>query len=640
MTHMPPHDPRAFGARPEGDGVDFRLWAPAASTVEVEFPHDPGSTTRLRRLPRGWFEGRAVGAGPGTLYCYRADGGEPFPDPASRFQPRGVAGPSQVVDPGAFSWNAGEWRGRPWHEAVLYELHVGTFTPEGSFDGVRTRLEHLESLGVTALQLMPVSTFAGSRGWGYDGVLPFAPHHAYGTPDDLRRLVDAAHSRGIMVLLDVVLNHFGPEGNRLPEYAPDFFTDDFDTPWGPGIDFSRLQVRAYFVANALHWLEEYRLDGLRLDALHAIRDESPTHIVDELAQAVEARLGEKRHIHLIAENGANETRFLARQADGSPRCCTAQWNDDLHHALHVVATGETDGYYRSYADDPLRHVGRCLAEGFSYQGEPYPQWRGHPRGQFSRHLPPTAFVSFLQNHDQVGNRALGRRITELAPPEVVEALMAILLLAPSPPLLFMGEEWAAREPFPFFCDFDDDLGRQVREGRLREFGRFAAFRDPETRQRIPDPNDPTTFQSAVLDWDAPGQPPHHRRLALYRELLELRHHWIVPRLAAIPPRPARWRRVGRGGLRVRWTLADRSELTLLANLSSDPSEQEVATPRGRRLLEIPRARHDPTHRIDTRRLGPWTVLWGLHLRVHDQDVSRYPPTRSARTQHSVESGGM
>ncbi|KGM30195.1 malto-oligosyltrehalose trehalohydrolase, partial [Inquilinus limosus] len=424
----------------------------------------------LERLDDGWFGLTVPGLPAGTPYRYRLADGTEVPDPASRAQEGGPFGPSLVCDPLAYDWHAADWRGRPWHEAVVYELHCGAIGRPGGFAAVEARLDHLAGLGVTAIELMPVADFAGARGWGYDGVLPFAPASIYGTPDDLKRLVDAAHRRGLMVLLDVVYNHFGPAGNFLSLYARSFFDEDRLTPWGPAIDFRRPQVRDFFRHNALYWLEEFRLDGLRLDAVHAIRDHSRPDILTEIADAARAAFLD-RHIHLVLENDLNEARRLAGTPGPQGRY-DAQWNDDLHHAAHVVLTGEADGYYADYADIPVPRLGRALAEGFIYQGD-WSEHRGAARGEPSAHLPPTAFVGFLQNHDQIGNRALGDRLAALAEPAALEAMTAVLLLAPQIPLLFMGEEWGSRQPFPFFCDFEGELADTVRRGRREEFAAFA-----------------------------------------------------------------------------------------------------------------------------------------------------------------------
>ena len=553
-----------FGAEYQNDGkTRFSLWAPAAGDVELVLD---GEARIMRRDEDGVFT-LTVKAASGTRYRYRIDGEMEVPDPASRYQPEDVHGPSAVVDPDAFDWKDEDWRGRLWEETVLYELHVGTFSPEGTFAGVRERLDGLVDLGVTAIELMPLSDFPGGRNWGYDGVLPFAPDSSYGTPGDLKELVQAAHERGISIFLDVVYNHFGPEGNYLPVYAPSFFTDRHETPWGAGVNFDgegSRHVREFFVHNALYWLEEFHLDGLRLDAVHAILDDSEEHFLIELARRVNEGPGSDRHIHLVLENEENQSSLL-RGPDGY----TAQWNDDVHHALHVALTGEDASYYGDFADAPVRRLGRCLAEGFAYQGEPS-RHRGNRRGEPSGDLTPGSFVAFLQNHDQVGNRAFGDRITDLASPEAVRAAVEIYLLSPQVPMLFMGEEWAATTPFLFFCDFEPDLAPLVTQGRREEFAKFPEFSDPEVRDRIPDPGDEKTFEASKLDWESREEPEHQRWLDLYKDLLNLRREELVPYLHGTSGGESVCRPVGERGLRVQWPLGDGSLLTLLANLGLEP----------------------------------------------------------------------
>ena len=589
-----------FGATLAGNGASFRLWAPAAGTVELELE---AAVLPMEARRGGWFEATVDGVRPGARYRYRIDRQASVPDPASRWQPEDVHGASSVLDPRAYDWRHGDWRGRPWHEAVLYELHVGTFTPEGTFAAAIGRLPELVALGVTAIELMPVADFPGRRNWGYDGVLPYAPDSAYGTPDDLKRLVDEAHGRGLMMLLDVVYNHFGPDGNYLQAYAPQFFTDRYRTPWGDAIDFSRREVRDYFIHNALYWLQEYRFDGLRLDAVHAIIDPTAPDILEELADTVRRECDGDRHVHLVLENGSNAAHYLRRREDGLPRHYTAQWNDDIHHAFHVIATGESAGYYADYAARPLDHLVRCLAEGFAWQGEPFECLDGERRGQPSAHLPPAAFVAFLQNHDQTGNRAFGERLATLAEPAVLQALVCILLLAPAPPLLFMGEEWGAPEPFLFFCDFDDALADSVREGRRREFARFPEFGDAAARARIPDPNAEATYRQSQLDWGRAASAPHMEWLALYRKLLQLRQREVVPRLAGLHRNTARVHRYGRGGCHATWELGDGSTLALFANLAAEASH-ELPPPPGEGLLHA-------TGTAGPDGLGPWSAAWYL-----------------------------
>jgi malto-oligosyltrehalose trehalohydrolase len=597
-----------FGAEVHDDGVRFRLWAPTATAVTLvvdaaEWP--------MTALADGWFGLHVDAARPGSRYAFRIDGGQPLPDPASRRNPDDVHGASAVVDPRTYDWQDADWRGRPWEEATIYELHVGSFTPAGTFAGVAERLDYLVELGVTAIELMPVADFPGRRNWGYDGVLPYAPDSRYGSPDDLKRLIDAAHAHGLMVLLDVVYNHFGPDGNYLHAYAAPFFTDRHHTPWGAAIDFEGPRsrtVRDFFIHNALYWLEEYHLDGLRLDAIHAIHDATVPDIVEELAAAVRNGPGRARHVHLVLENDANCARYLARDEQGNVARATAQWNDDIHHALHVLLTGERDGYYADYADAPVRHLGRCLAEGFAYQDDVSPFRDGARRGEQSDHLPPTAFVSFLQNHDQIGNRACGERLNQLAAPAALAAADAVLLLAPSPPLLFMGEEFAAEQPFLFFCDFGGELAAAVTHGRRNEFARFARFADPAVRSRIPDPNAEATFRACVLDWDCLGSQPHAAVLAHTRELLRLRRQWLVPRLAGMRG-GARYAVTATTVLTVTWHLGDGSDLCLLANLAAEAAEAANATvPTGETIY-----RSEALTQADLAagRLPPWSVLWRL-----------------------------
>jgi malto-oligosyltrehalose trehalohydrolase len=596
-----------FGAEllTEG-GTRFRLWAPAAHQVELLLGE---TAATMDAQEDGWHVLDRSEAHSGDRYRFRIDGGQAVPDPASRYQPDDVHGASEVIDAHAFDWQDKDWRGRPWEEAVIYELHTGAFSPEGNFAGVEARLDYLHDLGISAIELMPVSDFPGRRNWGYDGVLPFAPDASYGCPEALKSLVQAAHGRGLMVFLDVVYNHFGPEGNYLHLYAPQFFTERHHTPWGAAINFdgeASGTVRQFFIHNALYWLEEFHLDGLRFDAVDQIYDDSEPHFLTELAEAVRAGPGRERQIHLVLENDKNEARRLAR-ADGRAVHYTAQWDDDSHHAYHVLLTGEDDGYYQDYAQKQAWYLGRCLAEGFAYQGEASPYRDGKSRGEPSGALPLTAFVDFLQNHDQIGNRAFGRRLSELAPEEAVRAATAILLLAPSPPLLFMGQEFAAAEPFLFFCDFDGELAQAVTEGRRREFARFARFADPEARERIPDPNAPSTFESSKLDWQ---KRESQRQFSLtFQELLELRRREIVPRLKDMPGDAAQFEVFGNSGLKVVWRLGDGARLTLVTNLSAEPvawSGPGTGDLGSDKLLYAVKARPDADQ------LAPWSALWYLN----------------------------
>jgi maltooligosyltrehalose trehalohydrolase len=441
---------------------------------------------------------------------------------------------------------------------VLYELHVGAFSPGGTFAEAALKLDHLADLGVTALEIMPVSDFKGRWNWGYDGALLYAPDASYGRPEDFKAFVDAAHERGIAVLLDVVYSHFGPEGNFLPLYAPDFFTSRHKTPWGDAIQFDGPEsrpVRDFFIENAEYWIVEFHLDGLRFDAVHAIKDDTRPDLLDELAMRVRARFS--RPVHLLLENESNDPGRLTRHR-GKPNFYTAQWNDDIHHVLHIAATRERSGYYAAYGSTEL--LGKAIAEGFAYQGEMM-SYRNAPRGGPSAELPPAAFVSFIQNHDQVGNRAFGERLNALASPKAIRALASVYLLAPQIPMLFMGEEWGATQPFLYFCDFAGKLAEAVRNGRRQEFSRFPEFEDPERVAKIPDPSATATFLASKLDWSRVDA----GHLAYYRELLKTRRDFIQPLLPSIR-HGGEALVVGEQAVRVIWRAGER-RLILDANLS-------------------------------------------------------------------------
>ncbi len=457
----------------------------------------------------------------GALYRYRLDGEGPFPDPASRFQPQGVHGPSRVVDPGAFAWLDPEWRGVDLGELVVYELHVGTFTPEGTYQAAREKLGYLKDLGVTAVELMPLADFPGGRNWGYDGVDLFAPARAYGEPDDLRRLVDAAHGEGLAVLLDVVYNHLGPDGAYLGLFSPSYFSETHKTPWGPAVNLdgpASEHVRGFFIENAQHWIHEYRLDGLRLDACHALVDESPRHVLSELQERVRSSLPE-REVLIIAEDSRNLVRMVQPEAEGGWGL-DAVWADDLHHQLRVGMAGDRDGYYADFTGS-VEDLTRTIRDGWFFQGQTSRHFGG-PRGTDPTGAPPRRFVVCLQNHDQVGNRALGERLHHQVDLATWRAASTLLLLGPETPLLFMGQEWGATSPFLFFTDHDPDLGRRVTEGRRREFADFQAFADPAARARIPDPQAEETFRRSRLDWGEAAKEPHGGLGRLYRALLALR----------------------------------------------------------------------------------------------------------------------
>ena len=588
-----------FGAVCTANGATFRLFAPAAKqvTVVVRNGVDGERSMALTARGGGWFEGVDAAAHAGDRYGFRIDDDPTLiPDPASRFQPEGVHGASELIDPTALAPALTGWRGRPWNEIVFYELHVGSFTPAGTYAGAIERLDDLVDLGVTAVELMPLSQWPGERNWGYDGVLPYAPVARYGRPEDLVNFIDEAHRRGLAVFLDVVYNHFGPEGNYLHGFAPAFFTERYQTPWGAAIDYSADDVRAFVIENARWWLEAYGFDGLRLDATQMIFDERSPGVLDELRAAIAAWTPAGRHIALVVENDHNDVRLLDAGYD-------AQWNDDFHHALHVLTTGEDGGYYRDYADRPAWLMGRTLTKGYGYQGEASPFRDGAPRGARSDDQPLGKFVDFLQNHDQIGNRAFGERLAMIAPLEAVRAAAAVLLLSPSRPLLFMGEEWAASTPFLFFCDFEPELARLVTEGRRREFAGFPEFADPHKREQIPDPSARSTFERSVLRWDERGAEPHRSMLAHYRALLALRRTEIVPRIGDLNARDASLTERGTTGIEATWTLPGGQTLRLEANLAAAACTGFSAVAPGRCIYG------DPSYSDGT--APAWSVRWSI-----------------------------
>jgi malto-oligosyltrehalose trehalohydrolase len=594
-----------FGAEVRDGAVRFRFWAPQCAEVSISFEATHQSRARVETmvaLDAGWHEWLDANSRAGTRYRYLLPDGTAVPDPASRYQPQDVHGPSEVIDPAAYRWRDAAWAGRPWHEAIIYEMHVGTFTALGTFCAAIQQLDHLAALGVTAVELMPIAEFPGARNWGYDGVLLFAPESSYGRPEDLKAFVDAAHERDIMVLLDVVYNHFGPDGNYLPVYAPGFFTDRHKTPWGAAVNYDGADskpVREFIIHNALYWIEEYHLDGLRLDAVHAILDDGATHLLEELAERV--RDAQLRPIHLLLENEHNQARWLRRDADGGAALYSAQWNDDVHHVLHVAATGEGQGYYADYLHDTDK-LGRALAEGFAYQGETMP-FSGNSRGEPSAGLPPTAFVAFIQNHDQIGNRAFGERLPLIAAPAAIRAITALYLLLPQVPMLFMGEEWGSEQPFAFFCDFHGDLAEAVRRGRREEFARFPEFKDEATRERIPDPQAEATFLSAKLNWAQTQQPGPGAWLEWYRRLLALRQKVLWPLLPEIKEHAGRYEVLAPSAVRVTWQMDGDARLILETNLSNATVEGLFAGD-GRILWQ-----EGEGHLAGA---GPWCTRWSLH----------------------------
>jgi maltooligosyltrehalose trehalohydrolase len=553
-----------WGPRLHANGATFRLWAPSCDSVSLEIEGMP--PIPMQPAGNGWYAADAP-ARPGAEYAFRTAPDLAVPDPAARaVGSRGVHGPSVLVDHAAYPWRDADWRGRPWHETVLYELHAGAC---GGYDGVRAMLPRLRDLGVTGVELMPLAAFAGDRNWGYDGVQPFAPDPSYGSPDALKALIDEAHGLGLSVFLDCVFNHFGPDGAYLHAYAKEFFDEGIHTPWGASIDFKKPEVRAFFEEAALMWMRDYHFDGLRLDAVHAIADQP---WLDVLARRLRAEITE-REVHLVLENEGNTASKLM------PGLYDAQWNDDGHNTLHPLLTGEREGYYEDFADDGAKKLARVLGEGFLFQGEEMPHLH-RPRGEPSGHLPPTAFVLFLQNHDQVGNRAMGERLSALADPAALAAGTALLLLCPQIPMLFMGEEWGATAPFLFFTGFPNaELADAVREGRRKEFAHFKAFQDEAARARIPDPNDPATFEMSRPDPAEASRPPHDAVLARHKALLAIRHAEIVPRLRGAMAMGAEV--VGEAAVLARWRMGDGAVLTIATNFAAGPAQVKAA---GARIL--------------------------------------------------------
>jgi maltooligosyltrehalose trehalohydrolase len=512
-----------LGAHCEAAGVRFRVWAPTRSRVEVviESGSAAPSVHPLTKAADGTFAGLVAAARAGSRYRYRLDGEGPYPDPASRFQPTGVHGASEVIAAADFQWSDAGWRGVRLEDLVVYELHVGTFTPRGTFAALIERLPYLRDLGITAIELMPVADWPGARNWGYDGVALFAPARCYGRPDDLRALVDAAHGLGLGVLLDVVYNHLGPDGNYLGRFSPYYFSTRHQTPWGDAVNLDGREsamVRGFFIENALHWLHEYHVDGLRLDATHALIDDGPRHFLAELSGRVRSAV-RGREVLLIAEDRRNLAHMLRPEADGGWGL-DAVWADDFHHQMRRALAGDRQGYYRDYAGSAA-DIATTLRRGWFFCGQ-YSAHLRRARGTDPSGIAPRRFVICLQNHDQVGNRALGERLHQQIDLAAYRAATVLLLCVPETPLLFMGQEWAASTPFLYFTDHHPGLGKLVTEGRRREFAAFPAFADPQARRRIPDPQARTTFEHSRLNWPEQASEPHASIWRLSRALLAMR----------------------------------------------------------------------------------------------------------------------
>lgn len=509
-----------IGTQITGRGVRFRVWVPEAEQVAVVIYDEQQRTHPLARddEDQGYWVAEIAGLGDGTRYALSVNGGEPRPDPASRWQPDGVHAPSAVVDPGAFTWSDAAWRGVPLEDMIVYELHVGTATEAGTFEALIPKLPYFRELGVTALEILPVADFPGCRNWGYDGVDLYAPANCYGGPNGLKRLIDAAHQHGLAIVLDVVYNHFGPDGNYLRVFSPHYFTGRHHTPWGDALNLDgpgSEAVRSFIIGNALYWAHEFHVDGLRLDATHALIDDSPQHLLQQLSAAVRATLPSDRHFMLSAEDERNDER-LARPLTQGGYGLDAIWADDFHHEARIALTGEQGGYYADFSGS-IADLAKTIADGWFYQGQ-QAKISGHARGTAPQTLALPQFVFCIQNHDQVGNRPLGDRLNHIIDPAAYRALSALLLLVPETPLLFQGQEWAASTPFLFFTDHNAELGKLVTEGRRNEFKGFWA----ETHIEVPDPQAEQTFAASKLRWDERDQPEHAATLALYRDLIRLR----------------------------------------------------------------------------------------------------------------------
>jgi maltooligosyltrehalose trehalohydrolase len=576
---------------PGAGGVHFRVRAPRRRSVDVVLESDPRALISLAAEGNGYFSGAAPQARGGTLYRFRLDGaGKLYPDPASRFQPDGVHGPSQVIDPAAFHWTDASWPGTGPVGVVLYELHIGTFTKEGTWDAAIRELPSLADLGVSCLEIMPVSEFAGRFGWGYDGVDFFAPSRLYGSPDDFRRFVDRAHAIGIGVILDVVYNHFGPDGNYLPEFSADYTATKHKTDWGGAVNFdgpNNKPVREFFLANARYWVEEFHVDGYRYDATQAIVDDSPVHILAELSKTVR-NSARGRKTYLVNENEPQHTRIV-RPLESGGHGMDALWNDDFHHSAMVALTGRNEAYYTDHLGSPQEFIS-AAKWGYLFQGQRY-HWQKNRRGTPGLELPPTAFVNFIQNHDQIANSGLGLRASALTSRALLRTMTAVLLLSPQTPMLFQGQEFAASSPFFFFADHQGELRKLVCAGRAREVSQFPSLATPEVQAALADPCAEETFHCSKIDHAERGTGHHAQIYALHRDLLRLRREEAVLRRVQ--------RRgdidgavLGPAGFVLRYFGEDGDDRLLLVNFGIDLSLEIAPEP----LLAPPTDRR-------------WSVLW-------------------------------
>jgi maltooligosyltrehalose trehalohydrolase len=546
-------DPLPQGAELIAEGVRYRVWAREARSVDVRIwtGDRPTRTIPLALDASGYYHAIDYHGACGDLYKFRLNGTDEYPDPASRFQPEGVNGRSQVVDPRAFQWHDSDWTAPPFRDLVIYELHIGAFTPGGTFLAAIEKLQHIRDLGATAIEIMPIADFAGDRNWGYDGVSMYAPARAYGTPDDFRKLVDAAHRTGLAVILDVVYNHLGPDGNYLGVYAPGYIDEERKTPWGGALrvdDPSYRPLRALIASNAPYWREEFHIDGFRLDATHAIQDQSPRHLLEEITDAIH-----ERGAFAIAEDSRNDSRVILPVAENGLGF-DGVWADDFHHNVRVASTRENEGYLSDFTG-ALAETVETLRNGWFYRGQ-YSAHSGAKRGSECRHIPPQKFVHCISNHDQVGNRAMGDRLNHVISREAYLATSALLCLTPYTPMLFMGQEWAASSPFIFFTDHNEDLGKLVTAGRHDEFKSFAAFRTEAARDKIPDPQSPKSFMDSKLIWDEVRDEKKSQTLELYRRCLNLRRSESVFRPATRQTWYVTALEMGAGALRYKGESAD------------------------------------------------------------------------------------